>query len=72
MSTRLINAIEHRRCHRRAKPTPDKYDIEIKRLKVIQRIMDIKLSYPTHTIDYATNKLNKASQGTQCHQHQNN
>lgn len=63
MSTRLINAIEHRKHHRRAKQTPDMYDIKMKRLQVIQRIMDIKMEYHPHMIDYATNQLNKVNQG---------
>ena len=34
--TRLLNSINHRKCHRRQKETINKYDIEMKRLKAIE------------------------------------
>jgi len=58
MSTRLINAIEHRRCHRRPSKQQNIYDIKMKRLEVIQRLIDIRRAYPTSMIVSATRAVN--------------
>lgn len=59
MSTRLINAIEHRKCHRRPNKQQNIYDIKMKRLQVIQRLIDIRRSYPLDMINSATRVIDE-------------
>ncbi len=47
--SRLTNSIEHRKCHRRPKQTQDKYDIEMKILKLIKMKRALETSMPHQT-----------------------
>lgn len=68
--TRLLRSIEHRKHHRRRKEGPDKYDIEMKRLKAVELTYALHASMPCDIyrqleleVQYKTNKQN---QGNAC------
>lgn len=66
--TKLLRSIEHRKHHRRLKELPDKYDIEMKRLRAIELTcaLQSQMSYETYRdiekeLEYKTNKQNQGN-----------
>ena len=51
--SRLTNSIHHRKCYRRQSKQENLYDIKLKKIEAIERLLQLRITYPSYMIEYA-------------------